>query len=64
MQNTEKTIAHGIGYRVYFSYGLYFVETGRNPIPGYESLQGAAEYLYYQGYIDSKSTVALASAPV
>ena len=58
-QITEKTIARGTGYRIYLNKGIYFADIHKTPIQGFETLQGAAEYLYYQGYIDRKAITAL-----
>ena len=50
-----KYIKRGFGYTVYCHDGIYFIDTGKPIIPGYDTLQGVAEALYYGGYIDTKN---------
>ena len=62
----EKTVATGFGYRVYYNYEykLYFVDYGKTIIHSYETLQGVAETLYYNGYIPVKDVAALDAMPI
>lgn len=61
MKNTEKVIARGYGYTVYYDYKyeLYYVDTHRPIITGFKTLQGVAEHLYYNDYIPAKDIGAL-----
>ena len=55
MKNVE-VIERGIGYKIYKKDGIYFVETAGNKkfAVGHDTLQGAIEHAYYQGYRTTK----------
>ena len=57
MKRTEKIIKKGIGYTVYFHDHRFYVDLGNPIIHSYETLQGVAETLYYQGYIPTKDVM-------
>ena len=61
MKNTEKVIARGYGYTVYYDYKYkhYGVDTGKPIITCFDTLQGVAEHLYYGEYIPVKDIGAL-----
>lgn len=54
----EITIARGPGWRVYWRDNRYYLDKHRidAPIHSYRDLQAVTEQLYYDGYIDSKTT--------
>lgn len=51
-----EVIERGIGYKIYKKDGIYFVETAGNKkfAVGHDTLQGAIEHAYYQGYRTTK----------
>lgn len=51
----RKTIEQGIGYKIYFYCGTFFVSViGKDICQGFSTIQGAREHAYYMGFRDSK----------
>lgn len=58
----RKIIKNGIGFTVYMSNGRYFVDLHKPIIHSYSTLEGVAETLYYNEYIEDKTLEALLNA--
>ena len=52
----RKTIESGIGYKIYYYKGLYFLETAddKHKANGFDTFEAACESAYYKGYRNSK----------
>lgn len=52
----RKTIEAGLGYKIYYYNGLYFLETSSDNTKanGFDTFESACESAYYQGYRNSK----------
>ena len=55
----RKTIKQGIGFKVYKYEGLIFVDTYGPFACGFDTMQGAAEHLYYAGLLPEKTAECL-----
>ena len=52
----NKVIINDIGYKIYYSNELFFVDLGKPIIHSYKTLYSAMESLYYAEKIDAKPT--------
>ena len=51
----EVIVERGLRYKIYKSRGLYFLDIHKPIIHSYETLAGARESAYYQGYRETKN---------
>lgn len=54
MKKQRQTVESGIGYKIYYYDGLFFVDFYRTKSDGFETLQGAIECVYYAGLRETK----------
>ena len=50
----RETVERGIGYKIYYLDGMFFVDYFREKADGFETLQGARESVYYAGLRETK----------
>lgn len=55
----KKIIARGFGFEVYTHDNRYYLNTFKDIIHSYSTIEAIAEALYYGGYIPTKDTSAL-----
>ena len=55
----EKIIARGFGFEVYYRANRYYLNTFKDIIHSYSTIDGITEALYYGGYIPTKDISAL-----